>query len=428
MTNNRFRRNSVGSRSNKGAGGRELGAPLGSRQSISSQSTLRLASRIILISGALFFVLLGFENCTHQGASTPSAVPSSTTTLEPTAIESQGTVQSKLAVNVLDFGATGNGVDDDTAAFKAAIASMESGGMLFVPQGKYVISETLTVTKPISIYGVGLGSQIYQAANLSLFVFQGVAATTVSGLYLGSAATEPGASLLKFINSHHNRIVNMSMLGGYYGLYLNGSLINTIEDLRSGTNFQRFFAPTSANQYWVYADAINRYSANANTFIAPVLEGGVNGIYLSDTGGQGSLNITGGTIEGLSGVAVTFYNTFLPSSIIGLHMEENAEADIVIHDSLNIRISAVLALKGIIMSQSTAARAPRNISISDSIVEHITIPESAKRIRIVNLTTCTKAGSVGSGIVNNVPPGSTDKFDGSPSVVMSQIGPYCYGE
>ena len=44
-----------------------------------------------------------------------------------------------ITASVKDFGAVGNGVADDTAAFVAAIASIpsQSGGVLYVPPGPF---------------------------------------------------------------------------------------------------------------------------------------------------------------------------------------------------------------------------------------------------------------------------------------------------
>jgi polygalacturonase len=42
--------------------------------------------------------------------------------------------------------AQGDGVSDDTAAFVAAIASVDSGAIL-IPAGRYVISQQITISK-----------------------------------------------------------------------------------------------------------------------------------------------------------------------------------------------------------------------------------------------------------------------------------------
>lgn len=62
------------------------------------------------------------------------------------------TVTAKLdtRLSVKDFGATGNGATDDTAAIQAALAT---GKEIYFPKGNYVVTSTLNVTQPI--YGTG---------------------------------------------------------------------------------------------------------------------------------------------------------------------------------------------------------------------------------------------------------------------------------
>ena len=57
-------------------------------------------------------------------------------------------------VNVLQFGAVGDGVHDDTAAFKAAIdAVSRNGGTIFVPKGYYCLKESLTLPASVTLAG-----------------------------------------------------------------------------------------------------------------------------------------------------------------------------------------------------------------------------------------------------------------------------------
>lgn len=327
---------------------------------------------------------------------------------------------SATTANVRDFGATGDGQRDDTRAFREAISALDAGGVLYVPQGRYVVSDKLVIAKSISVRGTGVGSQIFQNGQSTLLLLQGVNAVTISHLYLGSRATTAGASLIQLNNSHHNRIVDVTMLGGDTGLYLHGSLLNTIQDLRTGVNFGGFFGAVSANKNWVVADAFNNISSNQNTFIAPVLEGGVNGFVISDNNGQGSVTISGGTVEGVSGVAMSFNNTFLPSVVSGFHFEANGVADVVLNSSSNIRLSSIMSLKNVLLKGDT-----RNVEVADSIVEHMTIDATTKRIRLQNITSCLQGPG---GLVNNNT--GVSPYDGSPNVVISQAGPagsYCMG-
>jgi len=64
------------------------------------------------------------------------------------------TVQSKLqeTISVLDFGAVGNGIADDTAAFQAAL-NAGAGNTVNVPAGNYLITSTLTMLANTTLQG-----------------------------------------------------------------------------------------------------------------------------------------------------------------------------------------------------------------------------------------------------------------------------------
>jgi hypothetical protein len=60
----------------------------------------------------------------------------------------------KKGVNVVDFGAKGDGVNDDTKAFKRAIAACKPGYAVFIPKGTYRLTDTLQIQKSrISLKG-----------------------------------------------------------------------------------------------------------------------------------------------------------------------------------------------------------------------------------------------------------------------------------
>lgn len=71
-------------------------------------------------------------------------------------------------VNVKDYGATGDGTTDDTAAFNNAIAAINAGAppCLYMPAGNYLISgNTTTITVGCSIIGAGLSATAILAGS-----------------------------------------------------------------------------------------------------------------------------------------------------------------------------------------------------------------------------------------------------------------------
>jgi hypothetical protein len=68
-------------------------------------------------------------------------------------------------VNVKSFGATGNGVTDDTAAIQAAMTSVASlGGTVFFPTGTYIIAAPINVYSNTRVTGEGASSVLKASA------------------------------------------------------------------------------------------------------------------------------------------------------------------------------------------------------------------------------------------------------------------------
>jgi len=62
------------------------------------------------------------------------------------------------AVNVLDFGAVGDGVTDDTVAIQLALDSLDGvGGVVVVPAGKYKCTASLLIPSGVILQGAGVG-------------------------------------------------------------------------------------------------------------------------------------------------------------------------------------------------------------------------------------------------------------------------------
>lgn len=97
--------------------------------------------------------------------------------------------------NVLSFGATGNGLTDDTDAFRAAIDYVNGlgGGTVFVPAGYYCLTETLTLPSNVALVG-----------ELEM----GTANGTVLCIYGGKGSTEPSKSAIMM--NHQSSVQNMA--------------------------------------------------------------------------------------------------------------------------------------------------------------------------------------------------------------------------
>jgi len=80
-------------------------------------------------------------------------------------------------VNVLDYGAVGDGTTDDTAAIQAAITSVSAtGGTVYFPTGKYLVTAKITVSSlyPVSLIAEMKG-QFYNPTSNAACILVGAA-------------------------------------------------------------------------------------------------------------------------------------------------------------------------------------------------------------------------------------------------------------
>jgi hypothetical protein len=101
------------------------------------------------------------------GVDEPLRVQELTDFLNPSGQVNVINLSSPDYINVRDFGATGNGTTDDTAAIQAAINATPYGGKLYIPAGRYKLigsgSQCLLRTTPIHIFGDGQSSTVLAA-------------------------------------------------------------------------------------------------------------------------------------------------------------------------------------------------------------------------------------------------------------------------
>jgi hypothetical protein len=113
--------------------------------------------------------------------------------------------------NVKGYGAGGDGVADDTEAISFAINAAEEvgGGIVFLPEGTYLISSKLTINKPVYIIGVGKGDDTSNANSTD----SDLGVTNIK--WIGS-----GDTMIEFKSSTTN---NYLVGGGVIGLILDGN-------------------------------------------------------------------------------------------------------------------------------------------------------------------------------------------------------------
>ena len=115
------------------------------------------------------------------------------------------TAQSKLReiVSVKDFGAVGDGVVNDTAAFQAAHDALPaSGGAIIVPSFDYALGGTVIITKPIDFIIQPGAKFIATAATGDLFLVRGlVTGFKMVGAYFTASVVRTGGYAINLAGS-----------------------------------------------------------------------------------------------------------------------------------------------------------------------------------------------------------------------------------
>lgn len=232
------------------------------------------------------------------------------------------TMSNKLKeiVSVKDFGAVGNGVNDDTVALQSAIDSLNDGGGMVIPAGTYKITGTLTLSGVAkSIIGIGRSTiKKVGAGNFDAIRVTG------SGCLLGGFEIDGNSVGWSgvVITGEHNTLRDLvSHNNGGCGILLDGQTTtcayNTVENCRCYSNGQIGIGQNTAlasrilgnicqgnNLEGITIDLPSyRSIVDGNQVIGNCRTGGVGGIgidqaYLSVI----SNNLVSGTLSGLPGL------------------------------------------------------------------------------------------------------------------------------
>lgn len=155
--------------------------------------------------------------------------------------------------SVLDFGAVGDGVADDTIAVQAALAyAQTSGKSLYIPSGTYLVSSTsgggaLNITAGVEIFGDGASSILKLKTGSTGMVIYAYAASVYTGLHLrdfvvdgNSVATaQLDAGLVQILNASDFILDNLTVKNGTRASApagINGiAVADTASNITSGT-------------------------------------------------------------------------------------------------------------------------------------------------------------------------------------------------
>jgi len=187
--------------------GAEFGWAIDDRRLFIGNGTIEDGAPVIGNTEVLteFSDILGFTTAyTYEGAAAGYTAQTGPTIGAPITQSLQSRLDSYVVVT--DFGATGDGTTDDTAAINRALYQLycrevnpQIRRSLFFPAGTYIITDTLNIPPYAKLYGEGSNSSIISfnvQAHTSLIAYaEGVLVSSGSDYYRSLAAVPVGISI-----------------------------------------------------------------------------------------------------------------------------------------------------------------------------------------------------------------------------------------
>jgi hypothetical protein len=153
-------------------------------------------------------------------------------TLSTVAVTPASLEYERPYLDVRTYGAVGDGTTNDTAAFQAAVTALPStGGIIYVPDGTYVV-QGLTLKNGVSIRGNGFSSKLLTKSGDMISITTAIQNINLNDLYLESSTSGghiinvsgTGALYLsKFENVQFGQFIN-----GKSVLIVRGGMIDTL--------------------------------------------------------------------------------------------------------------------------------------------------------------------------------------------------------
>ena len=252
-------------------------------------------------------------------------------------------------VNVLDFGAVGNGVADDTAAIQAAIDAVEAagGGQVKLPTGTYKITFSLTITGAVPVWITGTWASVLSNKGVGNTITVGNASANqtadirILGISIqGQAGTLDGIQILRIQQARVEGVRikfmggnGLSMAGCYASWILNSYFNN------NGSNGISFTGYATAGSDFMQVIG-NRLLAN-----------GAKGILVDNTAyGPAGMRIENNDFEGnaigltvITGSATNNNESF---TLVGNYFENNFGSNMSIGEDAGTSLIRGLVIQG----------------------------------------------------------------------------------
>ena len=143
---------------------------------------------------------------------------------------------TELSLSVKDFGATGDGVTDDTGSILNAINYAQDNGkpVIYFPPGEYVMNKTITITPDLKIKGASRDSTIILFQGVDGFKTNGRAnGFNLSNITIKDELNSPDSIGIDLTNySSYHRINNINIMDwGQWGIKQKGGLFFEYKDI-----------------------------------------------------------------------------------------------------------------------------------------------------------------------------------------------------
>lgn len=224
-------------------------------------------------------------------------------------------------INVMDYGASADGVTDDYAVFAAAVTAAGDGnGLVYVPSGTYRLSTGVTVPSNTSIFGNGYSTKIITDGNG--FVISSTTGVRIRDMYLYG----PGSGSNSGITAGNvtNTIISGMFIQnygfmGFYGGAVNNSIIT--ENIVSGNGKDESVIGQGIHiGYSGTAESHNVTISNNICFengnIVADWYGGSHGIYVSGLNNTYNIIVIGNICNSNTGAGINV-NGGTRTSVIG---------------------------------------------------------------------------------------------------------------